>query len=62
MCSSDLAGGDEDVGFADGDVDGAIGKTGVGAGGERDPETGHGDIMFLIHFLSDDTDGVRACG
>src|SRR5690606_2707588 len=43
------AGGDEDVGLADLAVDGAIGELGDGAGGERDPEFGDRDGVFLIH-------------
>ena len=41
------AGGDEEVGLADGDIDRAIGKGGVGAGGEGDPEGGNGDGVLL---------------
>jgi hypothetical protein len=44
------AGSDEDVGFADADVDGAASELGEGAGGEREVQAGDGDIMFLIHF------------
>ena len=39
-----------DIGFADGDIDRAIGEFGVGAGGERDPEAGNGNGVLLIHF------------
>ena len=45
------AGGDDDIGFANVDVDGAAGELGDGARGEREPETGHGNIMFLIHGI-----------
>ena len=44
-------GGDEDVGLADRDVDGAVGELGEGAGGERDPVLGDRDDVFLIHVL-----------
>ena len=44
------AGGDEDVGLADVDVDGAASELGDGAGGEREVQAGDGDIMFLFHF------------
>ena len=53
-------GGDEDVGLADVDVDGAARELGVGAGGEREPEAGHGDAMFLFHFrFSDKVSRIR---
>ena len=45
------AGGDEDVGLADVDVDGAASELGDGAGGEGHPEAGNGDIVFLIHIF-----------
>jgi hypothetical protein len=43
------AGGDEDVGFADADIDGAAGELGDGARGERDPKFGDRDVMLLFH-------------
>ena len=48
------ASGDEDVGLADVDVDGAARELGDGAGGEGHPEAGNGDIVFLIHSFVDD--------
>ena len=48
------ASGDEDVGLADVDVDGAARELGDGAGGEGYPEAGNGDIVFLIHSFVDD--------
>ena len=45
------AGGDEDVGLADVDVDRAARELGDRAGGEGHAQAGHGDIVFLIHFL-----------
>src|SRR5690606_25711265 len=48
-------GGDEDVGLADADIDGAVGEVGVGAGGEGQTEFGDRDVMFLIHYF-------RICG
>ena len=41
--------GDEYIGFANADIDGAIGEFGVRAGGERDPEAGNGNGVFLLH-------------
>ncbi|NBR09647.1 MAG: hypothetical protein EBT98_08400, partial [Opitutaceae bacterium] len=33
------------------DIDGAARELGDGAGREREPETGHGNIVFLIHIM-----------
>ena len=58
------AGGDEDVGLADVDVDGAARELGDGTGGEREAQAGHGDIVFLIHWLFRVTNdaGAHAAG